>query len=176
MIRCPPNSILAISLLAAIVVASQQSFGSPALAAEAPQAIIVELDQAKLVSLPKGRLKIVLGLPRIVRVTQLLDSSHAVLTGMAFGETNMVVLDREGAVVMESTIRVKELSDTGVTVYRGQERTSYYDCARLCQGRMQLGDTSKEFADIGEQIRSREGQVTSSSPSSNPTAGPNGGL
>jgi hypothetical protein len=169
------TSVLAIALAAATM-ASQLLIFSSADATDAPQAIVVELDHARLISLPKGRHQIVLGDPSIVRVTQLSDGSHAVLTGAAFGETDMAVFDGAGALVMKSTIRVKEPSDIGVTVYRGQERTSYFDCKRLCQPGMQLGDATKAFADISDQIRSIQGQATSPPPNSNPTAGIQGGL
>jgi hypothetical protein len=155
---------LRIVALATIVAVSRLFAGGPACAAEAPQAIVVELDQAKLVNLPQGQGRVVLVDPTIVRVTPLLDGSRVVLTGLSFGQTNLVVLDRAGAVVMQSTVRVKEPSDPGVTVHRGQERMSYYDCVRQCQGRLQLGDTSKEFQDIGEQMRGREGLATSPPP------------
>jgi hypothetical protein len=128
-------------------------------ATEAPQAVIVELDRAALISLPQGRHQIILGNPLIARVTELKDCSQAVLTGLAFGETRMTVLDATGAVVMESLVRVKEAADNGITVYRGLERSSYFDCPRQCQPRLQLGDNLKSFADMSSQIRTLEGQA-----------------
>jgi hypothetical protein len=136
--------------------------GGAAHAAEPLQAIVVELDRAKLVELPQARGRLVLVDPTIVRVTPLSDGARVVLTGLAFGETSMVVLDQSGAVVMQSVVRVKEPSDPGVTVHRGQERMSYFDCARQCQRRTQLGDAGKEFQDIGEQIRGIEGSAPQS--------------
>lgn len=148
----PTSAMVALATVAAL---SWLSAGSPACAAGAPQPIVVELDRAKLVDLPPGRGRIILVDPKIVRVTQLSDGSHVVLTGLAYGETNMLVLDRAGTVVMQSAVRVKEASNPGITVHRGQERMSYFDCARQCQGRPRLGDTGKEYQDIGEQIRSQ---------------------
>jgi hypothetical protein len=133
-------------------------------AAEAPPAVVLELDRAELISLPKGRHQIILGNPLIARVTELKDSSQAVLTGLAFGETRMTVLDATGAVVMESAIRVKAASDNGVTVYRGLERNSYFDCPRQCQPRLELGDNAKGFTDMSSQIRTLDGQAEAAPP------------
>lgn len=156
-----PYPILTMVALATVAALWLLTTGSPARATEA---IVVELDRAKLVNLPQGRGRTVLADPTIIRVTPLSDGSRVVLTGMAFGLTNLVVLDEAGAVVMQSAVKVKEPSDQGVTVHRGQERMSYYDCARQCQRRLQLGDASKEFQDIGDQIRGMGGLATSAPP------------
>lgn len=154
------KSLVSLAGLAASVLAAGLPGVVSVRATEAPQTITLELDRATLVILPQGKRRIVVvGDPLIARVTPLSDGWHAVLTGMAYGETRVSVLDATGAVVMESLIRVKEPADIGVTVHRGPERTSYFDCARRCQRRLQLGDNVKDFADIGEQIRAREGQA-----------------
>jgi hypothetical protein len=162
-------------LLAAGAVASQPLLGVPASAAASSNVIVVQLDQAKLITLPKGERTIVVDNPRIARVTDLPDSNRAVVTGLAFGETRVTVLINHGEAVTESTIKVTEPSGIGVTVYRGGERSTYYDCARLCQPRMQLGDTSKQFVTISEQIRVRNdramgGSAQTAPPSKKPPA------
>ena len=73
-------------------------------AGDASRLINVDLDWAKIVTLLKGPIQIILGNPIIVGLTRLPDSGRAVLTGKAFGVTNMVVLDGKGAIVTESTI------------------------------------------------------------------------
>jgi Pilus formation protein N terminal region len=131
--------------------------GVAAKAGDPSHVIVVQLDQARLISLPKVERTIVVDDPRIAGVTELPDSNRAVVTGFAFGETRMTVLTRDGDVVAKSTIRVTEASGTGVTVYRGVKRSTYYDCARLCQPRLRLGDTGD--VDISGQIRSRDEEV-----------------
>lgn len=155
-------------LLAAGAAASQPLLGVPAYAADSSNVIVVRLDQAKLIILPKGERIIVVDNPRIARVTDLSDSNRVAVTGLAFGETRVTVLTNHGEVVAESTIKVIEPSGIGVTVYRGEERSTYYDCARLCQPRMQLGDTSKQFANISGQIRARDERVRGGSANAAP--------
>jgi hypothetical protein len=169
------HDILIGGLLAASVAASQPLLGVPANAADASDVIVVQLDQAKLIILPKGERTIVVDNPRIARATDLPDGDRTVVTGLAFGETRMTVLNNHGEVVADSTIRVTEPEDIGVTVYRGEERSTYYGCARLCQPRMQLGDASKQFAGISGQIRSRNdramGDAALAPPPSKPVTG-----
>ena len=55
---------------------------------------------ATLLNLPPHARSIVVGNPAIVRVTPLTDAP-AVLTGTAFGETNVLVLDEAGHVLLE---------------------------------------------------------------------------
>jgi hypothetical protein len=147
-----------------------QPIGLSAMADAAPPTIDVGLDRATLISLHNGCRKIVLTNPTIVRAARLSGGSHVILTGKAFGETNMTVLDRDGAVAMKSTIRVQ---DNVITVYRGQSRRTYYNCAWLCKPGMQAGDSD---GNIGAPIRGN-GQVNvNPQVNSNPTAGPGGGL
>jgi hypothetical protein len=172
------HDILIDVLLAAGVTVSQPLLGVPANAADASNVIVVQLDQARLIILPKGERTIVVDNPRIARATDLQDGDRTVVTGLAFGETRMTVLNNRGEVLAQATIDVTEPSDVGVVVYRGQERSTYYDCARLCQPRMVLGDASQQFADTGGQIRARDDRAKASPepapPASKPVAGPNG--
>ena len=144
--------------LSAIAVLVPLSIGDAALATEAIAPIVVKLDQATLLRMPPERRNIVLDDPKIAHATYLPDSNQVVLTGLSYGETRMTMLDEAGEVVATSKVVVIETADAGVTVYRGQERNTYYDCDRRCQPGLQLGDADKQFADIGGQIRSREGR------------------
>jgi Flp pilus assembly secretin CpaC len=140
------------------------------------QTINVEIDKAKLVRLPKGSHTIIQGQPIVVRITKLPGGDSAVLTGTSFGRTNMIVLDANGAVQMDATVRVDPSSDTGVVVHRGLERSSYYDCGHRCESRLQLGDTSQDAKDISSQIQSRESGGNSEARKPNSTAGAGGSL
>jgi hypothetical protein len=142
--------------LPAIAVLLPLSISTAALAVEAIAPIVLKLDQATLVRMPPKRRRIVLDDPKIAHTTYLPDSNQVVLTGISYGETRMMVLDEAGEVVATSRVLVRETADVGITIYRGLERDTYYDCDRICQPRLLLGDADKQFADVGGQIRSRE--------------------
>ena len=67
----------------------------------------------------------------------------AVVTGKAYGATNVVVMDKSSAVLMEKTIEVKGPDDPTVVVYRGVTRQTY-SCTPDCSPRATLGDTGKD--------------------------------
>jgi hypothetical protein len=130
---------------------------SRALAAGPAPAIVVELDKAKLVGLPQGSRRIVVGNPLIVRATQLHDGI-VVLTGTAYGETNIVVFDDKEVIVMESVVRI-EPSSGSIIVQRGAERSSY-DCEPGCEGGNQLGDTGSDSEKMGAEVQARDAAAT----------------
>src|SRR5579871_3651055 len=68
--------------------------------------IIVKLDIAKLVKVPQKIQTIILGNPIIADVTLLRGGTSMVITGKGFGETNLILVDRSGNIVSNSTIRV----------------------------------------------------------------------
>src|ERR1700722_12791919 len=74
-----------------------------AFAETAPDAIAVNVDQAKLVKLP-ARVAII------------------VVTGKGYGATNFIAMDRGGEVLVDRVIQVEGPTDQLVTVYRGVDR------------------------------------------------------
>jgi hypothetical protein len=105
--------------------------------------ISVVLDHDTLVKVPERASTIVIGNPMIVGVT-LQPGGLLVLTGKSYGTTNLIALDRTGAVLTEKTIEVFAPRDT-VVVYRGTNRETY-TCAPNCEPRIMLGDSQAHFA------------------------------
>jgi Flp pilus assembly secretin CpaC len=68
----------------------------------------------------------------------------AVVTGKSYGATNVIAMDRTGAVLMEKTIEVTGPSDNIVVVYRGISRETY-SCMPDCSRRITLGDFPEYF-------------------------------
>ena len=83
--------------------------------------VTVILDQAKLIKLPEKVATIVIGNPLIADAS-LQPGGLMVVTGKGYGTTNLVVLDRAGAVLMEKTVEVQGPRASVVVVYRGIER------------------------------------------------------
>ncbi len=79
---------------------------SPAagLAEPNPDAIAVNVDQAKLVRLPGRVATIVVGNPLIADVT-LQPGGMIVVTGKGYGATNFIALDRAGEVLVDRIIQ-----------------------------------------------------------------------
>lgn len=108
----------------------------------APQVLTVKLDQARIERLPERVATIVIGNPLIADVS-LQQGGLMVLTGKGYGVTNLIALDRSGAVLAEHTIEVQGPTD-GVVVFRGMARETY-SCTPHCEPRITLGDAPAFF-------------------------------
>jgi len=121
-------------------------FAAIAAPAVAEQPVVVHLDQATILKLPERAATVVIGNPLIADLS-LQPGGLAVVTGKGYGATNVVVLDKSGAVMMEKIVEVAEPSNEPfVVVYRGMTRQTY-SCTPTCSPRITLGDTSKEDVD-----------------------------
>ena len=114
-----------------------------AIAASDTDAVAVVVDQARVIKLPERVSTIVVGNPLIADVT-LQPGGMVVVTGKGYGSTNMIAMDRTGAVLADRSIQVEGPTDKLVTVFRGVDRESY-SSTPVCQRRVTLGDGSEYF-------------------------------
>ncbi len=128
--------------------------------AHAAEVVEVLIDQAKIIQLPDSTLTVVVGNPLILDVALLRTSGKVVLTGKGFGETNLIAVDRNGGVVSESTVRVKEPRGN-VIVQRGVDRETY-NCRPRCQPTVALGDAPRYMTETVNQISARNAAETAS--------------
>jgi hypothetical protein len=82
-----------------------------------------------------------------------------VLTGKSYGMTNIVALDRAGAILLEKTVEVQGPQEV-VVVYRGVDRDTY-SCTPECSRRLTLGDGAPFFSAIAGQITARNALAAS---------------
>jgi Flp pilus assembly secretin CpaC len=143
---------LALWLAAALVAAVAN------MPARAASPIMVPLDQARVIKLPERAVTIVIGNPLIADVT-LQPHGLAVITGKGYGGTNVVVLDKDGAVLAEHNVEVAEPSDPTVVVYRGADERETYSCTPDCGRRITLGDNPEWFDKTITQVTSRNNQA-----------------
>lgn len=129
-----------------------------ALAAPAADAVLVNVDQAKLVKLPTRVATIVVGNPLIADVT-LQSGGIVVVTGKGYGATNFIAMDRAGDILVDRIIQVEGPTDQLVTIYRGVERESY-SCMPICQRRVTLGDGESYFKAAMDQAGSLSNQAS----------------
>lgn len=143
--------LLALGLVVAFS-ASIPPFVSSGAARAADISII--LDQARLVKLPDRVAIIVVGNPSIADAS-VQSGGWMVVTGKGYGMTNVVALDRSGAILMEKTVEVQGPQDV-VVVYRGVARSTY-SCTPECSPRVTLGDVNTHFETNAGQITARNG-------------------
>jgi Flp pilus assembly secretin CpaC len=120
----------------------------------AAETLDVVLDQAALMKLPDKVSTIVIGNPMIADIA-IQSGGLAVVTGKGFGSTNLIALDRSGAVLMERSIVVSGPSGRdSVQVYRGVQRETY-SCTPNCERRITLGDSADFFTAAASQAEQR---------------------
>ncbi|TDR33760.1 putative type II/III system pilus formation protein [Aquamicrobium defluvii] len=116
----------------------------PAMATEAdpvqPQAnvgpametgIEVVMNQARIVKLPRPADTIVVGNSSIADAS-VQDATTLVLTGRGFGVTNLVVLDKEGAPIMDEQVTVVRQTASTVRIYRRSD-VQTLSCTPYCE-------------------------------------------
>ncbi len=116
--------------------------------------INVVVDQARLVKLPDRVATIVIGNPLIADISLQGGGGTMVVTGKGYGITNLIALDRSGAVLMNSSVEVRGASAGVVVVYKGIERESY-SCTPNCERRITLGDSQVFFETAMAQTTAR---------------------
>jgi Flp pilus assembly secretin CpaC len=150
-----------IVLIAAWMLAAASPLAAQGRNSGASGAVIITIDQAQVMKLPDGVATLVVGNPLIADVS-IQSGGMVVLTGKGYGVTNLVALDRSGAVLEQKTIQVQSARDS-VVVYRGVERESY-SCTPNCERRITLGDSNDYFAATIGQTGARTGQAPTSAP------------
>ena len=126
----------------------------------AAETLDVFLDQAALMKLPEKVSTIVVGNPMIADIA-IQSGGLVVVTGKGFGTTNLIALDRAGAVLMERSVVVSgPRGRDSVQVYRGVQRETY-SCTPNCERRITLGDSADYFTAIAAQADARNGAAAS---------------
>ncbi len=115
--------------IATSIAAASIVVGAQALAASG---IEVVMNQAKIVKLARPADTIVIGNPDIADAS-VQDAMTIVLTGKGFGVTNLVVLDSDGAPIVDEQIFVSRSAARSVRVYR-RASVQTLSCTPYCEG------------------------------------------
>ncbi|WP_026784502.1 pilus assembly protein N-terminal domain-containing protein [Pleomorphomonas koreensis] len=145
------------SILLAVALAAPVLAPAAGLAADT---VKVELDQARIYRLAAPASTIIIGNPAIADAT-LQDAQTLIVTGRAYGQTNLIVLDEQGETVTDAQLAVVAASENLVTVYKGAKRLSL-SCLPDCQPTAVPGDAPDHFSGILGQVSAHNGAGSSS--------------
>ncbi len=141
--RFASQGLASIALLAVLVTTPAQAIDT----------MSVALDQATITKMPESVTTLIIGNPLIADVS-VQTGGLLIVTGKAYGVTNLIALDASGAVLSERYIEVTGPRDDVMAVFRGPVRESY-SCTPECQPRMVLGDTPQYFSQTMSQMSDR---------------------
>jgi Flp pilus assembly secretin CpaC len=117
------TAIMAGILFAGLVTAAGQ--------ASAEGGISILMNEAKIVKLARPADTIVVGNPQIADAS-VQDATTIVLTGRGFGVTNLVVLDQDGAPLVDEQIFVSRQDAKSVRIYR-RATVQTLSCTPYCE-------------------------------------------
>jgi Flp pilus assembly secretin CpaC len=138
-----------------LVVLATASIGLAAgSAAMAEEVIDVTIDFARLLKVAEPAETVVIGNPGIADAT-VSDEQTLVLTGKTAGTTNLIVLNEEGAEVLNAVVRVSSDIRQLTTVFYGAERQTF-SCAPVCEQVISVGDDPEKFDAARTQIETRQ--------------------
>ena len=125
----------------------------------------VELNKTEVVYLPANAEAVVVGNPAIADVS--IHSANTIfVVGRGYGETNLVVLNSAGQIIMDADVQVvQKLPSHGVRLYNGKERETY-SCAPYCQPSPVLGDTPGFIGNNQATTAAINNNIASGTPSS----------
>lgn len=107
-------------------------------AAFAGDGVTVNVNMARILRINSPAATVIIGNPAIADVT-IQDSKTLILTGKAFGQTNLIILDSIGNPIADTKIDVVQQEAGLMTVYQGSARTTL-SCDPVCQPTPMLGD------------------------------------
>jgi hypothetical protein len=125
---------------------------SPAASAETFR---VGVDQTVTLQLASPADSVVIGNATIADVT-VHDPNTLLVTGKAFGSTNILVLGRGGHTIYSNTIAVSGGSGDQLTIVRGPG-TFTYSCIEKCRGTPVVGDDPAHFDQIMQTVEAMSG-------------------
>jgi len=119
------------SLFSIMALASPASAGEPIYR--------IDINKTQIVRLPAQAGSIVIGNADIADVT-IHSPTTIFVVGRGFGETNLVIMDRDGQTMMDANIQVTSVTPTnGVRLFNAKSRETY-TCSPYCQPSPVLGD------------------------------------
>ncbi len=126
---------------------------SSALMVDVPLAadgVSVNVNMARILRINSPASTVIIGNPGIADVT-IQDPKTLILTGKAYGQTNLIILDSIGNPIADTMVDVVQQEANLMTVYQGRARTTMV-CDPVCQPTPMLGDdpayTSEALASV----------------------------
>jgi hypothetical protein len=115
----------------------------------------VNVDQTVTLKLARPANSVVIGNATVADVA-VHDSNTLLVTGKAFGSTNLIVLDRGGNKIYENTLDVGGEAPHNLTIVRGTG-TYTYACSDKCRGTPMVGDAPSHFEEVMNTVTGKAG-------------------
>ena len=122
--------------------------------AAAADPFTVKVDQTVTLKLSSPANSVVIGNATVADVS-VADARTLLITGKAFGATNLTVLDRAGNMIYTSQLVVGGEPEDGMTIVRAGGTYSY-SCVDKCRATPMVGDAPAHFSDVMTTVTGKE--------------------
>ena len=126
----PSTFRISLAPVGALALCLATLLSNPAVATD-ENAITVELDYARVIKLDRAVSRVIVGNSEIADAT-VSDSQTIILTGKAFGTTNLVILDADGTAIVDERVMVSLEQNNTMQVYRQSDR-QVMSCTPACE-------------------------------------------
>ena len=110
----------------------------------------VQVDQTVALKLAAPANSVIVGNATVADVA-VHDANTLLITGKAFGTTNLVVLDRSGRTIWENTLAVVGGAESELTIVRG-DGTYTFSCVGKCRATPMVGDVPEHFQEVMQTV------------------------
>lgn len=114
----------------------------------------VKVDQTVPLKLNQPANSVIVGNATVADVT-VHDARTLLVTGKAYGSTNLTVLDRAGNTIYTSQLVVGGEDDDGLTIVRSGATYSY-SCVDKCRATPMVGDAPSHFQDVMTTVTGKQ--------------------
>lgn len=114
----------------------------------------VKVDQTVTLKLNQPANSVIVGNASVADVA-VHDARTLLVTGKAFGSTNLTVLDRAGNTIYTNQLTVGGEDDDGLTIVRSGATYSY-SCVDKCRPTPMVGDATSHFQDVMATITAKQ--------------------
>ena len=115
---------------------------------------VLQIDQAALLSTVATPRVVIVGNPSIADVA--VQRDKLVVTGKAYGTTNLILLDENGATISEMPLTVVSDNTHRVSMFKAGKRSTF-SCPGTCNPVLDIGDENGFFDDVARQMGTKSG-------------------
>jgi hypothetical protein len=145
------------SLKGLVFAAAVFATASPAAAASD---VVINADQAKIITVAGQPGTVIVGNPSIADVT--VQGDRVVLMGRGYGVTNLIILDREGNQLAALDVTVMITDKNAIHVFKAGRRMSLA-CAPVCEQTLQVGDDPGVFDPLSKMMSGKSSMASGTS-------------
>lgn len=110
----------------------------------------VNVDETVTLKLTSPANSVVIGNATVADVA-VHDPTTLLITGKAFGTTNLIVLDRAGRTIWSNQLAVVGEQSSELTIWRGSGANTY-SCVDKCRATPKVGDDPKHFDEVMQTV------------------------